>query len=127
MEQQSLRPQGDPLIRHLLVVCALIVDRADVVSLGGGEVRLRAVAFVSGERIGERSRLVLPYPSLDIVLAGQSEGYGGGEIAMQGLIVQWRFRPLPSSRVELIAVSDKVAGVRDNRLGAADLGGGRLP
>ena len=46
---------------------------------------------------------------------------------MQGVIAERWCGPLPPGRVELIAVSDQVAGMSHNRFGAPDLGGGGLP
>ena len=71
-EQQGLRTQCDSLIRHLFFTCALFINGADVVALGGREIGLGAAALVSGIGIGERSYLSLPDSSFDAILPGQS-------------------------------------------------------
>ncbi|MBV9747663.1 MAG: hypothetical protein JO157_02500 [Acetobacteraceae bacterium] len=121
MQQQGLRPGDEALIGRLLVARGLQVDRLNAASFRLGQIGFRAGSLVGREGIGEGACSQLPDTALHAGLALQRDPDQAGEISPCTRVEAPGSRTCPGRGIEPPAIDDQVTGMRDDRLGAADL------
>jgi hypothetical protein len=127
VQQQNLRSQYLLTVNGLVLPGALLIDDADSIPLGRGQVGLDAASLIGGESISERTGPGPPDPSLDAVLTCQRKVNRSRQIAAQTFIVCTGYRVVPTGRVEGIPITDQIAGASGQYLRAPNLCGVRLP
>jgi hypothetical protein len=127
VQHQCLRPQCRLVVDRLLLAGGLLIDRADAILLGRGQVGFWAASLIGGERIGERPDTGLPYAAFDTVLPGKCQANRGSQVAAQTFIARVGNPAVRTGCVEGVTIADQIAGTAGHCLRAPDLRCGRLP